>query len=59
MTMLGNPRVLRTILLLIAVYFVSFPAQAQYGGGSGEPIDPCLIYTAEQMNEIGLFDLGV
>ena len=41
-------RILRTILLLIAVCFVSFPAHAKYGGGTGEPNDPYLIYTAEQ-----------
>ncbi len=29
---------------------------AKYGGGSGEPDDPFLIYTAEQMNEIGLHE---
>ena len=51
--MARNSRVLRTIPLLIAVCFVSFPAQAQYGGGIGEPNDPYLIYTAEQMNAIG------
>ncbi|MHC4584854.1 MAG: hypothetical protein ACYS3N_10005 [Planctomycetota bacterium] len=45
---------LRTIPLLIAVCFVSLSAKAQYGGGSGEPNDPYLIYTAGQMNEIGL-----
>jgi len=27
--------------------------QRKYGGGTGEPNDPYLIYTAEQMNEIG------
>jgi hypothetical protein len=27
---------------------------AQYGGGTGEPNDPYLIYTAEQMNAIGV-----
>ncbi|MHC4167372.1 MAG: GLUG motif-containing protein [Planctomycetota bacterium] len=46
-------RVLRTIPILITVCLVSFPAQAQYGGGTGEPNDPYLIYTAEQMNTIG------
>ncbi|MHC4167981.1 MAG: GLUG motif-containing protein [Planctomycetota bacterium] len=46
-------RVLRTILLLTAVCFVSIPAQAKYGGGSGTADDPYLIYTAEQMNAIG------
>jgi hypothetical protein len=29
------------------------PTQAQYGGGTGGPNDPYLIYTAEQMNTIG------
>ena len=29
------------------------PARAEFGGGTGEPNDPYLIYTAEQMNEIG------
>jgi hypothetical protein len=28
-------------------------AHAQYGGGTGEPNNPYLIYTAEQMNSIG------
>ena len=45
MMMLRNSRVLRAIPLLIAVCFVSFPAQAQYGGGSGAAHDPYLIYT--------------
>ncbi|MHC4242477.1 MAG: GLUG motif-containing protein [Planctomycetota bacterium] len=44
---------LRTIPLVIAVCFLSFPAYAQYSGGTGEPNDPYLIYTAEQMNTIG------
>jgi hypothetical protein len=44
-----NSRVVRAILLLMTVCLVSFPAQAKYGGGSGEPNDPYLIYTAEQM----------
>jgi len=40
-------------LLLVMLYFYGLPAQAQYGGGTGEPNNPYLIYTAEQMNEIG------
>jgi hypothetical protein len=52
MTTSRNSRVLRTIPLLIAVCFVSLPAHAQYGGGSGQPNDPYLIFTAEQMNSI-------
>ena len=49
-----NSSVLRTVLLLITVLFLSFPAYAQYGGGAGEPNEPYLIYTAEQMNAIGV-----
>jgi hypothetical protein len=50
----SNSRVLRTIPLLITICLFSFPIYAQYGGGTGKPNDPYLIYTAEQMNEIGL-----
>ena len=35
------------------LYFSGLPAKAQYGGGTGEPNEPYLIYTAEQMNTIG------
>ena len=52
----SKSRVLGTIPILIAVCFVSFPVQAQYGGGTGELNDPYLIYTAEQMNQIGLHE---
>ena len=41
------------ISLFLVLYFYALTAQAQYGGGSGEPNDPYLIYTAEQMNAIG------
>jgi len=43
-------------LLLMILYFYGLPAEAKYGGGTGEPNDPYLIYTAEQMNEIGLHE---
>jgi hypothetical protein len=33
--------------------FFALPAPGKYGGGSGEPNDPYLIYTDEQMNAIG------
>jgi hypothetical protein len=33
--------------------FFATPAQAKYGGGTGEPNDPYLIFDANQMNEIG------
>ena len=39
--------------LLCGLSFFPSPAQAKYGGGTGEPNDPYLIYTAEQMNAIG------
>jgi hypothetical protein len=42
----------------VLLYFCSLPAQAQYGGGTGEPNDPYLIYTAEQQNKIGLHEEG-
>jgi hypothetical protein len=41
------------LFALLAVCFLARPAQAQYGGGSGTENDPYLIYTAEQMNQIG------
>ena len=41
------------IALLITILALSIPAYAKYSGGSGEPNDPYLIYTAEQINEIG------
>ena len=34
--------------------FFALSAQAKYGGGTGEPNDPYLIYDANQMNTIGL-----
>ncbi len=43
-------------LLLVMLYFFGLPAQTQYGGGSGTAGYPYLIYTAEQMNEIGLYE---
>ncbi len=42
------------LLVLLAICFLALPAHAKYGGGTGEPNDPYLIYTAEQMNEVGL-----
>ncbi len=41
------------LLILLAICVFGREAEAKYGGGSGEPNDPYLIYTAEQMNEIG------
>jgi len=39
--------------VLLAIFLFGRPAEAQYGGGTGEPNGPYLIYTAEQMNAIG------
>ncbi|MHC4086990.1 MAG: GLUG motif-containing protein [Planctomycetota bacterium] len=49
------------VILIMAVIVCGLsifplPAQAKYGGGSGEPDNPYLIYTAEQMNAIGADD---
>lgn len=43
----------KSLLGFFTVCFLVLPARAQYGGGTGEPDDPYLIYTAEQMNAIG------
>ncbi len=53
MTKAGNSQIIRTITLLITIFSLSLPAYAKYSGGTGEPNDPYLIYTAEQMNTIG------
>ncbi|MHC4695099.1 MAG: GLUG motif-containing protein [Planctomycetota bacterium] len=42
------------ITVVVVICSFCLPVQAKYGGGTGEPNDPYLIYTAEQMNEIGL-----
>ncbi|KPL20461.1 MAG: hypothetical protein AMJ75_11735 [Phycisphaerae bacterium SM1_79] len=43
----------KQLLALLAICSCALPAQAQYGGGTGGANDPYLIYTAEQMNQIG------
>ena len=53
MRVLGNSQIWIVILILITVSFFSFPAHAKYGGGTGEPNDPYLIYIAEHLNTIG------
>jgi hypothetical protein len=45
-------RIMAVLVLELSLF--SSPAQAKYGGGSGEPDNPYLIYTAEQMNAIGI-----
>jgi hypothetical protein len=48
-----NSRVLRAIPLLITVCLFSFPAQAKYSGGTGEPNDPYQIATSEDLMLLG------
>jgi len=45
--------ILRIIPFLIVACCLAFPARAQYGGGTGEPNDPYLIYSAGHLNAIG------
>ena len=40
-------------LIYLAICFFVLPVQAKYEGGAGTAEDPYLIFTAEQMNEIG------
>lgn len=42
------------LVLLLVLSLLSLKADAQYGGGTGTPDDPYLIYTAEQLNKIGI-----
>ena len=47
-------KVIRIMAVLVCgICFFALPAQAKYGGGTGEPDNPYLIYTAEQMNASG------
>ncbi|MHC4499451.1 MAG: GLUG motif-containing protein, partial [Planctomycetota bacterium] len=41
------------LFALLTISFSALPAHAKYGGGTGEPNDPYLIYDANQMNAIG------
>jgi hypothetical protein len=53
METLSNLRIVRTIPVLFVVFFASFPAYAQYNGGTGEPNDPYQIATAEDLILLG------
>jgi len=53
MKAMKDSRILRTVPLLIAVYLISIPAKAKYGGGTGEPNDPYQIGTAEDLILLG------
>jgi hypothetical protein len=52
----GNPRIVNDTVDIGAYEFSikAIPDEIKYGGGTGEPNDPYLIYTAEQLNTIGL-----
>jgi len=42
-----------TFFFLLVLFLIASPAYAKYGGGSGTPHYPYLIYDANQMNAIG------
>jgi hypothetical protein len=44
---------METLFLILTTCLSVASPQARYGGGTGEPNDPYLIYTVEQMNAIG------
>jgi len=44
--MIGKTNHLRCLLYVL---FLTWPVQAQYGGGSGTAADPYLIYTAKKV----------
>jgi hypothetical protein len=46
-TVARHANTLWSILLLIGIDFVGRAAFAKYGGGTGEPNDPCQIAAAE------------
>jgi len=48
-----HSRILQTIPLLITIGLLSFPAHAQYSGGSGTADDPYQIATAEDLMLLG------
>lgn len=41
------------VFLALVICFLVSSVEAKYGGGTGEPNNPYLIYTSEQMNAIG------
>ena len=53
MSAMRNSSLLGKITILAFICFFVLPAQAKYGGGTGEPNDPYLIFDANQMNAIG------
>jgi len=53
MVALVNSRISGAITLLITIFSLSLPADAQYSGGTGEPNDPYQIATAEDLMLLG------
>jgi len=41
------------LFVFVIICFSTLPVQAKYGGGTGEPNEPYLIFDANQMNAIG------
>jgi hypothetical protein len=46
---------MKALFAILSVLLFVISTQAQYGGGTGEPNDPYLIYTAGQLNAIGTY----
>jgi len=51
MRVLGNSQIL-TVIIMVALFIV--PASARYGGGTGDPNNPYLIFTTEHLNNIAV-----
>jgi len=51
----GSLKVCITLVIITTLSLITRQAWGKYGGGSGTAEDPYLIYTAEQMNSIGLY----
>ena len=49
-----NSGLLEKITVIVVICFFALSAQAKYGGGSGTQEDPYLIYTANNMQTIGI-----
>jgi hypothetical protein len=52
--MIGSSNMLGRIAVMLVLGCCSLSVQAKYGGGSGEPNNPYLIYDANQMYAIGI-----
>jgi hypothetical protein len=48
-----NLQIWRAVFILVTICLTGMLAQAKYGGGTGDPNNPYLIFTAEQLNTIG------